>query len=508
MKSEYEQQQQIDAEIFETREKDWRNGAIIYQVFVDRFAPSNNLSAKAHLYPEPKKLHPWNEEPVHGKFLPEERVWSHEIDFWGGDLQSLASKLGHITDLGANVLYLNPIHLATTNHKYDATDYMQVSAEYGTMDDLQALINQAHQHSLKVMLDGVFNHVGVQNPIYQTALADPRSPYRDWFTFNPKFSHGVGLWSNAPSLPELRFENQEVRDYIYEARNSVVRSYLRMGIDGWRLDTAFELGFNYLEELTRAAHEENSGSAVIGEIHNYPQGWFPALDGVMNFTARHIIYGALKNEITPAVALAMLTKMIEDAGMEPMLRSWMVLDNHDTARLPHTLPQPWQQQMAQVLQFTLPGSPNLYYGVEVGMDGGEDPKNRAPMRWDLVKESNPHLAWIRKLIGIRKDNRALAIGDYRPLVCGKLIAFERYTDRIDDTVIVIVNPGDSTVEETTLLADSRLMNHGKFTDLLGGNTEIRIFSGLIRVKIPAHGFAILNPVTGLDDSYTSYKRIR
>ena len=174
------------AGVFEAREKDWRNGAIVYQVYVDRFAPSANLEAKRALYPAPKKLHAWTDLPTHGVYLPEAKVWSHEIDFWGGDLQSLRGKLDYIQGLGADVLYLNPIDLAYTNHKYDTLDYRAVSPEYGTRDDARALARDVHARGMKIMLDGVFNHMGRNSPIFRQAEADPRSKYRDWFVFGPQ----------------------------------------------------------------------------------------------------------------------------------------------------------------------------------------------------------------------------------------------------------------------------------------------------------------------------------
>jgi len=111
---------------FEAREDDWRNGAVTYQVLVDRYAPAANLGAKQHLYPAPKRLREWSELPRQGHYLEEARVRSHEVDFWGGDLPSLRARLQHIIDLGADVLYLNPICHAYTNHKYDALDYAEV----------------------------------------------------------------------------------------------------------------------------------------------------------------------------------------------------------------------------------------------------------------------------------------------------------------------------------------------------------------------------------------------
>ena len=123
-----------------------------------------------------------------------------------------------------------------------------------------------------------------------------------------------------------------------------------------------------------------------------------------------------------------------------LLKSWVLLDNHDTKRLKNMFPEPWQQEMAQVLQFTLPGSPNLYYGVELGMEGGDDPLNRAPMRWELLSEDNPDYIRSKELIQLRKQNRSLRIGNYRNVVSNNLLAFERYTEKALETIIVLANP--------------------------------------------------------------------
>ena len=122
-------------------------------MIVDRFAPAANLDAKRALYPAPKTLRRWDETPARGRFLDAHKVNSHEIDFWGGDLASTTAKLGYVQSLGADVLYLNPIHLAYTNHKYDALDYNQISPEYGTRDDLKKLAVNLHGRQMKLVLE-------------------------------------------------------------------------------------------------------------------------------------------------------------------------------------------------------------------------------------------------------------------------------------------------------------------------------------------------------------------
>ena len=501
------------AGVFEAREADWRNGAIVYQVLVDRFAPPADVQAKLALYPAPKTLRRWDELPALGRYLERAKLWSHEIDFWGGDLQSLAGKLDHVQQLGAEVLYLNPIHLAYTNHKYDALDYQLVSPEFGTRDDVKALAAELHARGMKLVLDGVFNHMGRNAPIFQQAEADASSPYRDWFVFGSQFSGGARAWWRAENLPELNLENAAVRRHLYGGADSVVRSWLRDGVDGWRLDVAFDLGFNYLGELTQAAHAEKPGSLVIGEIGNYPRDWYPSVDAVLMFTLRHILIGTAAGTIDALTASRMLERLVADTGIENLLKSWVYLDNHDTPRLATVLPDAAQRRLAQALQFTLPGAPNLYYGSELGMTGGDDPEMRAPMRWDLVRDdADPEspLGWTRRLIQLRQRHRALRVGNFRSAVANRLLAFERHTDRVADTVIVLANPSAVEQRETVMLTNSKLMDGTRLVDLLGNvaGEPTRVVASLLHVTLPPQGVMVLQPDVAPPGGYTNYKRVQ
>lgn len=493
--------------VYEAREKDWRIGAVVYQILVDRYAPPADLEAKRSLYPAPKILRRWDETPKRGTYLPEAGLWSHEIEFWGGDLRSAMGRLDHVKGLGVDVVYLNPIHLAYTNHKYDAFDYKEISPEFGTRDDFRAFAAEVRRRDLKLVLDGVFNHMGRNAPRFREAMADPKSPWRDWFYIGPQYQSGARIWWLAENLPELNLENPKVREHVYGARDSVVRSYLRDGVDGWRLDVGVDIGFAFLDELTRAAHAEKPGSLVVGEIANYPKEWFPAVDGVMNFTLREIILRTADGRIQPRHASAMVARMVEETGTENMLRSWLMLDNHDTARLATTLPGTQRRRMAQVLQFTLPAAPNLYYGGEVGMTGGDDPEMRAPMRWDLVAAEHPDLDWTKRLIALRREHRALRVGDFRPVTADRLLAFERHTDRALDTVVVIANPGTETVTETVMVANSKLMNTFGMVDALGGG-KLPMKAGLLEVTLPPAGMLVLSPEASPGGGYSAYKRVR
>jgi len=492
---------------YERREQDWRMGALVYQVLVDRYAPSADLEAKRALYPAPKTLHAWTETPKRGVYLESERLWSHEIQFWGGDLASTRSRLDHVQSLGADVLYLNPIHLAYTNHKYDAFDYQAVSPEFGTRADVKTLAADVHRRGMKLVLDGVFNHMGRNAPIFKDALANPQSPWRDWFYFGPQYQSGARVWWLAENLPEINLENPAVRAHVWGAKDSVVRSYLRDGVDGWRLDVAVDIGFEWLEQLTKAAHDEKPGSLVVGEIANYPKEWFPAVDGVMNFTLREIVLRLADGRLPTPQALRMVERMVADSGIENLLKSWLMLDNHDTPRVATVLPHEPSRRLAQVLQFTLPGAPNLYYGSELGMSGGDDPEMRAPMRWDLVRDDNPTLAWTRRLIALRQQRRALRVGDFRTLVSDRLFAFERHTDRALDTVVVVANPLDVEVRETVMVRNAKLMNNWNMVDLLGG-APVKIKAGLFDLVLPPKGVLVLVPESSPGGGYSAYKRVR
>ena len=502
---------QGDPEIFANREQDWRNGAIIYQALVDRFAPSSRLDAKRALYPSPKVLRDWTEMPRAGSKLAEANLYSHELDFWGGDFASLRSRLDYVQRLGADVLYLNPIHLAYTNHKYDALDFLKISPEFGDREDFLGLVEDVHDHGMKLVLDGVFNHMGRNAPIFQEALQNPDSPWRDWFAIGPQYDGGARCWMGFQNLPELNLENPAVRAYLYEDPASVVRSYLRDGVDGWRLDTAYELGPDYLRALTDAAHLEKADSLIVGEIFNYPGAWLQSMDAVMNITLFFIMFGLVSGETGPAAAGRMINRMILDAGIEPMLKSWILLDNHDAPRIATTIPRASLRQLIQVLQFTLPGSPNLYYGSELGMTGGLDPENRAPMRWDLVQDDNPELVWTNELIRLRKQHRALRIGNFRLVEAERLLAFERYTDRALETVVVLANPSSTTITERVLIANAALMDYTPMFNMLSQkdtSPASMIQAGSLTVTLEAETVLVLIPGEHSLGGYSRYKRVR
>lgn len=486
------------------RESDWTIGPIVYQVFVDRFAPSDRLDAKNGLYPSPRRLRAWSEKPVPGS-KTDLGVYSHEIDFWGGDLAGVNARLDYLSKL-ADVVYLNPIFKALTNHKYDATDYFQVDPQYGSLEDFKKLAASLHRRKMRLVLDGVFNHCGKGNAIFQKALADPRSPYREWFTFDKALPNGYKAWANVPNLPEIRLETKAARDYLWNRSDSVVATWLKRGADGWRLDVAHEIGFEYLAELTRAAHRFKPGSVVISEAWNYPAKWTQATDGILGMFTGRLIQEFAQGNLSGRQMGQVVKELVQDCGIEPLLRSWIVLANHDTERLATALPDPKVRRLAQAMQFVMPGAPLIYYGEEIGMRGGGDPRQRAPMEWDKVTGANEDLAWTRKLVALRRSTRALRIGDARPLVGEKLFGMLRTTEKPLEATIVVANPTEEPVTETLAVPEPTLMGWTLLRDGLS-DASLRVSAGLIRPTVPPKTAMVLT-IDPEPRQRTQYKRMK
>lgn len=489
------------------RNSDWRCGPIVYQVFVDRFVPSANLESKRHLYPAPKKLHPWTEPAKRGRKLEEHSVWSHEIDFWGGDLASLTTKLDYLKELGVDVLYLNPIHESFTNHKYGAMDYRKVSPEYGTRDDVKQLSQQLHDRQMRLMLDGVFNHMGMRSAMFRDAKANPESEFRHWFDFDEQHPLGYRAWYNVANLPEVNISDPRVRAELWQKSDSVVASYLKNeNIDGWRLDVAYDIGPEFLRDLTDHAHKHKPGSWVIGEVWTDPSGWTQAMDGLMNFSFRQLVFFMLEGKLTGDQAGRILERQTEAATIDGLLKSWLILDNHDTPRLKTVLGNAKDRRFAQTLQFTMPGSPVVYYGVEAGMTGGDDPEMRSPMAWDKANSKNAEFRRLNELVELRARFPALKNGSVRYLPAEKLLAFVRYSDKTEDTVIVVANPSNEEQQDVVAPLTPWILNYTGMEDQLS-KYKTQMLSGLMHVSVPAKGVRVLVPMPKNHGTYNPLKRL-
>lgn len=479
-----EKEQCLAAEM-KQRDSDWRIGSVVYQVFVDRFVPPADLDLETTraLFPEPCALRAWSERPQKGSQNKEVGYWEHEYEFWGGNLVGLTSKLQYLQEIGINIVYLQPICRAFSNHKYDATDFLELDPQYGTLNDFARLVEGIHARGMRLVLDGVFNHMGHNNPVFKEALGNPASVKRGWFYFDNKHERGFKTWSGTDNLIELRLESPSLQDYLWKGQGSVVATWLRRGADGWRLDVASELGFDLLASLTEHAHRHKEGSLVVGEVWAYPPRWTSAMDGVLSLHLGVLILGFAEHKCCGTVLTQSVARLVEDSSIQEVLRSWIVLSNHDMPRLASRLPDLQMRKLAQVLQFTLPGCPLVYYGDEIGLEGGEDPDNRATFQWQQAGEENAMLVHTRVLTMMRQRLRALRIGDFRALPTREATAFVRSTEKVMDTVVIMANSRNEAVQEMVVVPDPRILGHTLFRDELG-SSEVRAIGSTLTVEVP------------------------
>ncbi len=259
----------------------WVQDSIFYQIFPDRFANGDKKN-------DPPNVQPWGSPPT---------IW----DFQGGDLQGIIQHFDYILDLGVNALYLNPIFQATSNHRYNTTDYYKIDPKLGDKSDFHALLDLAHRHNIRVILDGVFNHCGRGFFAFADVLENhEHSPYRDWFhinrlpvdAFSPGEARDYKAWWGIKSLPKFNTTNPGVRKYL----QGVARYWIEQGVDGWRLDVPNEIDDDpFWNECRHLVKSANSDAYILGEIWTADRRWVGEghFDGLMNYPFRECLLGML-----------------------------------------------------------------------------------------------------------------------------------------------------------------------------------------------------------------------
>lgn len=225
---------------------DWYDQGVVYQIFPDRFTNGNphgevtGRKKNSFLYATEEDT-PYYIKNTRGEIMR----W----DFFGGNLAGIRKKIPYLKKLGVTIIYLNPIFLATSNHRYDTVDYMKIDPMLGDEDDLRGLIHDLHQNGMHLLLDGVFNHVGQESIYFQEAIKDKSSHYYSWFNFID-YPEKYQSWWGVSSLPEVNKSNKEYQDFIY-GDHGVLAKWTRDQVDGWRLDVADELPMDFLGNIRR-----------------------------------------------------------------------------------------------------------------------------------------------------------------------------------------------------------------------------------------------------------------
>ncbi|EKF49216.1 maltodextrin glucosidase [Thermosipho africanus H17ap60334] len=468
----------------------WVYDTVIYQIFPDRFfiGKGKTVEDKRHLYEKRGgKIEKWGISPKRSN------DGSHVKIFYGGDLWGISEKIEYLKDLGVNAIYLTPIFMAQSNHKYDTMDYFKVDPQFGGLKALKNLINNLHNNNIKLILDGVFNHVGKEHVLFKKALKGTKK-YRNMFVFYENHYRG---WWGTRSLPELVLEETVVKEYISE----ILWKYLELGIDGWRLDCGQDLGPEINRFITAKVKEFSSEKYVVSELWTYPSYW-SMVDGIMNYHFRENVISYL-NDKNPNCGF-----YIEKAYKETenIHACWNMLDSHDSERLSTVLRDKFQRKAAVLLQFTYPGVPVIYYGTEIGIDGGNDPECRKTMEWDRKKWDNELREFYKKLIYLRKREPALRYGGFE-LLSNEPLIFMRKSQMVLDNIIVYVNKNDKEIEMVVNVPDGRILSGTEFVDLLS-EEKFYVSGGTLKLYMKGRSFGVLKINNKIVRNYDQYKRIR
>ena len=503
---------------------DWAKGAVMYQIMVDRFNngdKSNDVMTNEYAYigRGVSKVENWMEPPaVDGT-----------RQFYGGDLQGVIDKLEYLEKLGVEVIYFNPIFVSPSNHKYDTQDYDYIDPHFGkivndngklledgdnnnehaqrykvrTTDlaNLEArnklfveLVEKAHAHGIKIIIDGVFNHCGsfnkwmdkekfyTKNKNYKSgAYISKDSPYNLYFKFLedrwPDNNSFEGWWG-FDTLPKLNYEgSKELCDYIIEVGKKWVSP--PYNVDGWRLDVAADLGhsqeFNheFWKKFRKAVKEANPEAIILAEHYGDANSWLQGdqWDTIMNYDGfmdpvTWFLTGVDKHSDNSNPGMRgdagtfKLTMQYQMSRMQnqSLLVAMNELSNHDhsrfltrtnrmvgrvgtagTAAASQDIDEAIFKQ-GVVMQMTLPGAPTLYYGDEAGVCGWTDPDNRRTYPWGY--ENFEILEFYRETIAIHRQHKVFKTGSYKPLVEQRdLLCYGRFD--MDNAAFVAINTSDT-----------------------------------------------------------------
>ena len=461
------------------RPPDWVADQIVYQIFPDRFAqgdPTLAVATDEYVYGDGRSRvvrRPWGALPTRQNAA---------TSFHGGDLVGIRARLDYLADeLGVTMLYLNPIFTSGSNHKYDTEDYFHVDPHLGGDQALVDLADALRARGMRLVLDASVNHTGINHPWFNRlarhevdgAFQSPGSPWRSWYTFAGPAESYAG-WKGHPSLPVLDYASPAVRAAIYAEEGAVLRHWLRppYRIDGWRLDVIHMLGegpgarnnAHYVREFRRAIREENRDAYILGEHFAEATRWLQGdqEDGAMNYhgfasPVRAWLAGrdfaGHPAELSTDAFERWLTAARARVPHANQLGQLSLLDSHDTSRfLTAVAGDLARMHLAVTLLFTYAGVPSVYYGDEIGLEGGDDPDCRRCFDWNRTRWRTDLHDHYRRLIAWRRERPEWRRGAYQTLGVGKeALLFARYVE--GSVTIVGVNRGEDAASLPLPLAE-------------------------------------------------------
>jgi glycosidase len=348
---------------------EWANDTIAYQIFVDRFCQGDFEKDCSYIN---KK---WGE-------LPETK------SFYGGDLKGIVNRLDYLIDLGVNCLYLTPLFVSPSNHKYDTIDYYHVDEAFGGDDALKELIAAAHKNHIRIILDAVFNHCSeLCEPFMDVRAKGRSSSYFDWFIIRGDMPDQEQMnyecFAACSYMPKWNTSNPEVQKYLIDVGLYWIKQF---DIDGWRLDVADEVSHDFWRAFRKAVKEEKPDAILIGESWHDARAWLigDQFDSVMNYSFTkacldYFAFGASKTEEF-CQRLSGILMRNSDQVNEMMFN---LLDSHDTERfVTNAGGDSRKLRLALCVLFFFQGIPCVYYGTEIGIEGGYDPDSRRCFDWE------------------------------------------------------------------------------------------------------------------------------
>jgi glycosidase len=471
---------------------DWVKDAVFYQVFPERFENGDMGN-------DPRGTEAWGSRPTIEGMM-------------GGDLDGIAKRMGYLTELGVNALYLNPIFTAPSNHKYNTADYEHVDPDFGGDAAFGRMMDSAKSNGMRVILDGVFNHVSHQHAWFQDVRdRGPKSPYWDRFTVRnwpidyTRDKDGVlrsddyASWWGYATLPVLKTDDPAVRDYFLTGKDAIVKRWLRDGrIDGWRMDVADDSNFSadYWRTARTQIKATNPDAYMVAENWKDASAMLQGdqFDGAMNY--QYFTWPSVEFFGKKSLTTDDFVKRLENGySREARHGAFNVLDSHDTERFVTQAGGDWyRQRPAAIFQMTYIGAPVIYYGDEIGMEGAKDPDSRRAMEWQYVDgqlravggsdaarsgakvtrqaRADQLFGLYRTLIATRKAEPALRRGDFQVLAthnADSTLVFRRAAEGVARDAIVAIN--NNVVGKDIRVPLQGIADDGtRFTDALTGRS--------------------------------------
>ena len=462
---------------------------IVYQIFVDRFANGNEKGMPLSLKPNSYLYSSWEDLPT---YIKETNGKILRWDFYGGNLKGVINKLDYLEELGVTCIYLNPIFLARSCHKYDTADYSLIDPMFGDEKIFKELIEEAKKRNIYIILDGVFSHTGSDSiyfnkyNTYDTvgAYQSRDSIYYDWFQFK-KYPNQYDAWWGIGDLPNVYEMEPSYLDYI-TGENGIIAKWMKLGIKGFRLDVADELPEEFIRILRKRMKSIDKDSVLLGEVwedatnkisygerRQYMLG--QSLDSVTAYPYRRTLFNFINREITAKTFFNICTMFKENYPKEYYKSALKMIGSHDVQRAMTELGNEKKFLLAVTLQLLFLGPAHIYYADEVGIPGGKDPDNRATYPWDdyehlgfryQYKDGNPRknvhiLDYYKKILQIRKSENVIRKGEVNYIVLSsRVIAYKRHDDK--DEIFVIANSSENA--EDVILET----NFPYYIDLLSG----------------------------------------